>query len=688
MKVNCLCHNGSAIDLSPVLAESCLSSFGYKTSSAGNKSEGVPLTGLTSFALEDVLLTDDYYVNATKKEIEYLLSFDTDKLLAGFRTTAKMDTKGAIRYNGWENSLIGGHTLGHYLTACSQAYQSANSSETKKKQLLSMVTELIHGLKECQDATGTGFVFGSTILDPENIELQFDNVEKNQTDIFTQAWVPWYTMHKLIAGVVSIAQLIDDQSEIVAKEAFSLASGLGDWTYNRTSQWSNDTHNTVLNIEYGGMNDCLYELYRLTMEEKYAKAAHSFDQTELFERILNAKSGDNVLNNHHANTTIPKFMGALNRYITYQDDTSVDADIYLEYAKTFWELVVKNHSYITGGNSEWEHFGMDDLLDGERTNCNCETCNIYNMLKITKQLFLLTGDVKYSDFYENAFLNSILSSQNPETGMTTYFQPMATGFFKVFGEKHTKFWCCTGSGMENFTKLGESFYFHTDNILVVNQYISSELTWSKKKVTVVQNTKIPNTDTAKFTIKTQEGEKADITLAFRLPDWLASDAVIRVNGTVYNYAIKGGYAFVSGPFADKTELEISLPMQIQVCFLPDNAGVYGFKYGPVVLSALLGTKDMIKSTTGVDVTIPLEKLVEASYTSYENDTIKINTDTLGEFVEHINNYMVRDKASKDLSFQLQNTDSNLTFVTHYSQYKQRYGIYWNFVADKSVKDPI
>ena len=177
----------------------------------------------------------------------------------------------------------------------------------------------------------------------------------------------------------------------------------------------------------------------------------------MFEKVLNAKAGDNVLNDHHANTTIPKFMGALNRYIVYRDNDNVDVDIYLEYSKAFWDLVVSNHTYITGGNSEWEHFGEDNLLAAERTNCNNETCNSYNMLILTKKLFMITGDVKYADYYENTYLNSILSSQNPETGMTMYFQPMDSGYFKVFGERYNKFWCCVGSGMENFTKLGESF---------------------------------------------------------------------------------------------------------------------------------------------------------------------------------------------------------------------------------------
>lgn len=635
------------------------------------------LSDLSAFQLGDIRLTDDYFVNATEKETQYLLSFDVKKLLAGFRETAGIDTQGATRYPGWEDSLIGGHTLGHYITACVQAYQSANTTDTHKEKLLSVITAIIDSLKECQDKVGTGFIFGAKLTDKGGIEAQFNNVEDNKADIFSEAWVPWYTMHKLIAGIVSVAELQDETSKAVSAKALKAASDLGDWTYERASKWSDTVRYTVLGIEYGGMNDCLYDLYKLTNKKEHAEAAHLFDEEALFEKVLNAKSGDHVLDNLHANTTIPKFLGALNRYVVFRNDPSVDVDIYLRYAKAFWNLVVNDHTYITGGNSEWEHFGPDGVLDSERTNANCETCNAYNMLKLTKRLYMITGDVKYVDYYENTFLNSILPSQNPETGMTTYFQPMATGYFKVFSTQFTKFWCCTGSGMENFSKLGESLYYHKNTTLVVNQFISSELNWSEQGIKVTQETKIPVTNDSVFTISVPDGKTADITIALRLPDWLAFDASIRINGVEYSYTSNNGYAFVSGPFADGTKLTITLPMEIKAFSLPDNENVYAFKYGPVVLSALLGTEDMSVSTTGIDVTIPVSKLIATDYTSSGTDSITVPAKTVKAFIDHINEYMVRDRTADELIFRLKNKDTDLTFVTHYSQYLQRYGIYWN-----------
>ena len=640
--------------------------------------EGENLDSISAFQLGQVVLTDDYFENAFALEIDYLLSFDTDKLLAGFRETAGLDMKGAVRYTGWEDDLIGGHSVGHYLSAIAQAYASLPDGDPNKEALYGVITTMIDGLKECQDAVGTGFIFGARIINKDNIEMQFDNVEANRTNITTQAWVPWYTMHKILAGI------IDAYNYTGYEDAKTVASALGDWVYNRTSQWSAALQNRVLGIEYGGMNDCLYELYAITGKDEHAMAAHTFDETALFESVYD--DVENILNNRHANTTIPKFLGALKRYTILDGKTvageAVDASEYLAYAESFWEMVVNKHTYITGGNSEWEHFGLDYVLDTERTNCNCETCNTYNMLKMTRLLFQITGNIKYADYYENTFLNAIMSSQNPKTGMTMYFQPMDTGYFKVYSTEFTKFWCCTGSGMENFTKLSDSLYFKKGNQLYVNQYISSILTWADKQVSVEQQTDIPNSNTASFTIHTVNGGSADINLYFRLPDWLAGSASITVDGAAYAFTEKDGFAVVEGPFADSAVVEITLPMEVRAYNLPDNENVYAFKYGPVVLSALLGTEDMKQGVTGVEVTIPQAKVIRTEYVPSGSDTINIlNGSTVVEFMAHINENLV--KTAGKMEFTLTNTDANLTFVTHYSQHTERYGIYWEFVESGS-----
>ena len=598
------------------------------------KEELTTLTNYNHFDLEQVEQYDEYCANALQLEVDYLVSFDADRLLAGFRETAGLDMKGKKRYDGWENTLIGGHTMGHYLTACAQAYANPGISKEDKDKLYAIITELIDGLLECQQNSKgkPGFVFGATILDKNNVEQQFDNVEKGRANIITEAWVPWYTMHKIIAGVVDVYKLTGYEN------ARTLASGLGDWTYERSSKWSIDKQKQVLSIEYGGMNDCLYELYAITGDEKHAVAAHKFDQIELFYRVKAAKR--DVLNNHHANTTIPKFLGALNRYVVLDgkeiEGKTVDASEYLEYAKIFWDMVVERHTYITGGNSEWEHFGQDNILDAERTNCNNETCNVYNMLKLSRTLFEITGEQKYADYYENAFYNAILSSQNPQTGMTMYFQPMATGYFKVYGEKYTKFWCCTGSGMENFTKLNDSIYFYKDNTIAVNLYFDSKLTWKEKNVTLTQTSDIPNGNTAAFTVNAIDGKRADVNLRFRIPDWAAGDVSVRLNGEAYEAQILDGYACVNGAFEDGDKIELTIPMDVRAYALPDNETTIGFKYGPIVLSADLGTEDEQLSSTGMFVTIPKNKIVK-------DETIVLPEGVSREaFIANVNDYMNRN----------------------------------------------
>ena len=331
---------------------------------------------ITDFAISDVTMTDDYCTNAFSKEMDYLLSFDTEKLLAGFRENAGLSTNGATRYGGWENTNIAGHCVGHYLTALAQAYQDPNVTSQQKDALYKRITTLIDGMKTCQQHPRgkQGFLWAAPVPSDGNVERQFDRVEVGKANIFDDAWVPWYTMHKLIAGIVDV---YNATGYAPAKD---VGSALGDWVFNRCSKWSQQTQRTVLSIEYGGMNDCLYDLYAITGKDSHAAAAHFFDETALFDKVM--QGGRDVLNNRHANTTIPKFIGALKRYTVLDGKTvngqKVDASAYLKYAETFWDMVTTHHTYITGGNSEWEHFGKDDILDAERTNCNCETCNSYS----------------------------------------------------------------------------------------------------------------------------------------------------------------------------------------------------------------------------------------------------------------------------------------------------------------------
>ena len=287
---------------------------------------------IQTFPMSDVTMTDAYSVNAYEKEIAYLLSYDTERLLAGFRENAGLPMNGVSRYDGWESLLLGGHTAGHFMTAIAQAYVNPLTTDTQKLQLLGMMKKMTDGLQVCQQNSKgkPGFIWGAPSINGFNVEQQFDNVESGDSN----NWAPWYTMHKLIAG------LIDVYNVTGYEPAKDVASGLGDWAYNRASGWSPELRDRVLNVEYGGMNDCLYDLYAVTGRETHAAAAHLFDETRLFERVL--AGGENVLDWQHANTTIPKFMGALKRYMVLDGRTAggetADASRYLQYAEAFWDM--------------------------------------------------------------------------------------------------------------------------------------------------------------------------------------------------------------------------------------------------------------------------------------------------------------------------------------------------------------
>lgn len=594
--------------------------------------------------LDKVKVTQPFSINALNKELEYLLSLEPDKLLAGFYEMQGKAAK-AERYAGWESTEIQGHTLGHYLVALSQAYLS-----TKEPSLLERMDYIIKELKGCQREDGYLFATDAEI---------FDRVENRRP-----AWVPWYTMHKILSGLVAVSRATENE------EALVVASRLGDWIYSRTDRWSKELQELVLSVEYGGMNDALYELYQLTGDPKHLEAAHSFDELPLFQAM---QRKEDILDGKHANTTIPKLLGALNRYLTLGEGE----EFYLEAAMNFWDIVVNHHSYITGGNSEWEHFGTHDILDEERSNCNCETCNSYNMLKLTKGLFQITGARKYADFYERTQLNAILASQNPETGMTTYFQPMATGYFKVFGKPFDKFWCCTGTGMENFTKLNDGIYFYQGDQLVVNRYISSELNWEEKQVRIVQDSGIPDTDSVVFVVHTSASE-VNFALKLRIPDWAGVNVSLHLNDKNITPTNQGEFIEINRVWQEGDRIQLTIPFKVSYSRLPDNPASVAFSYGPAVLCATIGKEEMNIIQTGVAVDIPVRKQEVKDY-------IILKSENPEEWLAKLSEKLVKREGKLEFDLKDTDEDKHLVFTPYYLQYRERYGIYWELFGAGSDK---
>ena len=647
------------------------------------------------FELDKVQILDNYYLSAQKSDIAFLKKMDTARLLAGFRTTAGIDTKGVRPYGGWEDSLLGGHCVGHYLTALAQAVKVTGDKELKEKS-----QTLIAGLEECQKKLGTGFLFGAKVEDKEDVEKQFDILEGKKRG---ETWVPWYNMHKVLAGLVDTYKYTGNETALLVAEK------LGDWIYERVSKWDLKTNQKVLETEYGGMNDCLYELYSHSHNKHHLEAAQKFDEKALF--LMAAKGEKNCLDGKHANTQIPKFIGAIKRYNVLKQlgEAKQEDEAYLVDAEKFFEMVVKRHSFVTGGISVMEHFRKDYHLDEIRTQTNCESCCAHNMLKLAKELFKATRKKEYADYYETTLRNAIMGAVKTESGAASYFTPMATGYYKTFGEEEPEknmFWCCTGSGMENFTKLGDSIYFRANDTLLVNQYVASKVTWEEKNLVLTQKSDVTKSEEISFVLNAlHDKEISDVAIALRIPDWMHGEATIYVNGAEKMTAAGNSeYVLLERNWEDGDVIMAKYPMSVESVGLLDQDAVFAFRYGPTVLAAKLGKEKMGEATwAGIDLTAPLYKVVgnecrkdtiaygEPKTTELlDNETLTIQEETsVNEFVSHIERYLVRDTESETLSFHLKGTDADTTFenglqfVPFNTLNDERYGIYWYFDTEKN-----
>ena len=603
----------------------------------------IPIKQLGTFPLSDVNVTDPYIKNAFDKMCSYLIAYQPDKLLAGFREVKGLPPR-APRYGGWEQTELRGHILGHYLKAVSYAYEQTND-----KKYFAILVYMLDELKTAQLKNGYLSAF------PEEL---FDRIESGG-----RAWAPWYTMHKIISGLIECYRCTESPT------ALQIINLLGDWVSRRTQSWTDTTRAVVLCTEYGGMNDAMYEVYSLTGHSRHLAAAHCFDELSLFasmKRLHRTWRAFNSITGKHANTMIPKFVGILNRYA----NLGCKEGFYFEACVEFWNEVVKNHSYITGGHSDQEHFGPLGKLDAGRSNCNNETCNVYNMLKLTRGLFRLTGRSEYMDFYERAYMNSILASQDPDTGMTTYFQAMQTGAFRIFATPFDKFWCCTGTGLESFTKLGDSIYFSDDDELYIVLPVSSELNWRKQGVRLSLENRILRYNTLTLSVSTDKKPTA-FTVRLRKPAWIEPGYVLTVNGETVCAEEEDGYIILSRCWADKDVVALTMKPKLWYEVLPDSQNCAAFGFGPLVLCAGLGDEDKKVDYTGAhhDVEVAtVEVEVPRSIGTYEAPE---------QWLHELDKHLLRK--GDDLIFVLSGTnmDDQLVFTPYMTQCRQRYGLYWH-----------
>ena len=386
------------------------------------------------------------------------------------------------------------------------------------------------------------------------------------------AWVPWYTQHKILTGLKDAWVL---GGNVQAKDVTLKLAG---WVDVVTANLSAEQLQTMLSVEHGGMREVLIEIHHLTGEKRYLDTAQRFYHHAVLDPLV---AGRDELPGKHANTQIPKITGAARSFeVTGNaDDRTAALD--------FWKFVVRQHSWVIGGNSDGEHFFKPDTASTHLSAATAETCNTYNMLRLTEHLFEWQPQVEYADYYERALYNHILASQEPDQGMFTYFMSLKPGHFKTYSTPHDSFWCCVGSGMENHTKYGEAIYFHGDDELFVNLFIPSALNWRERGFSLEQKTDYPRGNTTEIRITAAKREP--LTLRVRAPAWAASPLVLKLNGKVLDVAAAPGtYASIARVWKIGDRLEVTVPMAVRAEPLRGSSNLTAFVYGPVVLAGDLG----------------------------------------------------------------------------------------------------
>ncbi|MDR6942743.1 beta-L-arabinofuranosidase domain-containing protein [Mucilaginibacter pocheonensis] len=529
-----------------------------------------PIVAIKAYAfdLKDVQLLESPFKKAMEVDAAYLLSINADRLLSGFRSHSGLKPKGKI-YEGWESSGLAGHTLGHYLSAISMHYAS-----TRDPEFLKRINYIVKELDECQVARKTGYVGAIPKEDTIWAEVSRGDIRSRGFDL-NGGWSPWYTVHKVMAGLLD-AYLYGNNTQ-----ALKISKGMADWTAETIKNLDDEKLQKMLLCEYGGMAETLANLYAINGDKKYLELSYKFYDKKILDPLSQKQD---ILPGKHSNTQIPKVIASARRYeLTGDKKDKAIADF-------FWETIVNNHSYATGGNSNYEYLGEPRKLNEKLTENTTETCNTYNMLKLTRHLFAVEPSAMLMDYYEKALYNHILASQNHTNGMMCYFVPLRMGGTKHYSTPFDDFTCCVGSGMENHVKYNESIYFKgADGSLYINLFIPSVLNWTSKGLSVKQVNNFPASDHIAFTVNT----KKTVAMAIRIrkPKW-TGNATISINGKAQNAVTdEQGYFVLNRKWRNNDKIEFITPESLYTEAMPDNANRRAIFYGPVLLAGILGNTE-------------------------------------------------------------------------------------------------
>jgi DUF1680 family protein len=588
------------------------------------------------FELKQVRLRRGPFLDAAEVNRKYMASLDPDSLLHMFRVTAGLRSS-AKPLGGWEQpeNELRGHFTGHYLSACALLYASLGDDSFKARG-----NQLVDELAKCQSALGNGYLSAF----PETF---FDRLRAG-----TNVWAPFYTLHKIMSGLLDMHTYCDSQ------QALDVLKGMANWTRRWVDPLGEAHMARVLEREYGGMNDVLYNLFAVTGDRGYRQLAGRFDHERIFAPLA---EGRDELKGLHVNTQIPKIIGAARRYELTGDSRFRDIADY------FWREVTGKRCYCTGGTSNGERWGSDPgKLAGELSGYTQECCCTYNMLKLTRHVFGWTADPRAADYYERALFNGILGTQHPDDGMTLYYVSLASGYWKLFGLPLDAFWCCTGSGVESFAKLADSIYFHDDDGVYVNLFIASEVEWPDKRLKIIQETTFPETDTTTLSLRCKTPVR--MPLRIRVPYWAARGGTVKLNGReLESFAEPSSYFVLNRTWQDGDKVEITLPMGLHIHAMPDNEALQAVMYGPLVLTGRLGTEGLTKDILRAEPT-KIRQVPEYKAKPVPAPEFKTKSQDLRDCVE--------PAPRRSLEFRTVGQAQNIALVPFYKLLDERYAVYW------------
>ena len=532
-----------------------------------------------SFPMKQVRLGDGPCKAAMEADRQFLRSLPPDRLVHTFRLNAGLPSS-AEPLGGWEKpdcELRGHYAGGHYLSASALMYASCGDEDLKKN-----ANTVVAELGKCQAAMKSGY------LSAFPVEF-FDRLRERQ-----EVWAPFYTIHKIMAGLLDMYTYCGNQ------QALDVVQKMAAWVDLYTYPLSYEHMQRVLGTEFGGMGEVLSNLFAVTGKQDYLDIAQRFDKKQFFDPLAAHRD---ELKGLHVNTHIPQVIAAA-RYYELTGEPR-----YRDIAEYFWEEVVSERSYCTGGTSNRESWNTDPgKLSTELGPSTTECCCAYNMMKLTRHLFGWSPQARYMDYYERTLFNHRLGTINPEDGTMMYYLPLASGYWKTFGKPLEAFWCCTGTGSEEYAKLADTIYFHDDDSLYVNLYIDSQLDWPEKGLRVRQETRFPEEQGTTITISANS--PIQLMLRLRIPYWAESGSV-KVNGTVLAaFSSPSSYLTLDRVWKTGDKIELNLPMKVHVAPMPDDETVQAAMYGPLVLAGLFETvtREMAYSgygpKSGTEIKVP------------------------------------------------------------------------------------